>query len=306
MSAAVSLSLLCIVGGQDVFLRHTSPEYLPIFMMHGVDDYAHAFNDMNLWIQERHVNTSTYPIAMYEGPGHSWIDLNTQAVKVAQYIREAAKDSNMTAYHLVCHSQGALLCRAIVQEMDDHRVHTLISMSGPQMGVYGPSYIDFLEKIPIVGKQLLNVTYENLYLLVDSPGIRDISLANMWHDPVHEAAFLTRNQFLPKYNGLIDDELGNARRKANFLRLQKAVFLVGDGQDEIEPRCSGIFGYLRQGSRTDVASMREQELYVNDTFGLRSLNEVGRLFTAVAPGVQHEDWIQSRAVFEEFVLPHLV
>lgn len=36
-------------------------------------------------------------------------------------------------YHLLCHSQGALLCRCIAQEWDNHNVSSLVSIAGPHV-----------------------------------------------------------------------------------------------------------------------------------------------------------------------------
>ena len=38
-----------------------------------------------------------------------------------------------TTYSLL----GALICRALLELMEDHNVHTFISLSGPQAGQYG-------------------------------------------------------------------------------------------------------------------------------------------------------------------------
>ncbi|KNC70931.1 hypothetical protein SARC_16537 [Sphaeroforma arctica JP610] len=65
-----------------------------------------------------------------------------QAEGIKQYIRATiaadTTDSFSAGYHLVCHSQGALTCRAVVETMDDHHIHTFVSLAGPQMGIYGP------------------------------------------------------------------------------------------------------------------------------------------------------------------------
>ncbi|KAH0630507.1 hypothetical protein JD844_013577 [Phrynosoma platyrhinos] len=39
--------------------------------------------------------------------------------------------------HLICYSQGGLICRALLSTTPDHNVDTFISLSSPQMGQYG-------------------------------------------------------------------------------------------------------------------------------------------------------------------------
>merc|ERR1712166_882720 len=123
-------------------------------------------------------------------------------------------------YDLVCHSQGAVVCRTLVENMDDHGVHTLISMAGPQMGAWG-------EKIKTnagVNHMLLQA---DLSHLIYTPMLqRSNSVANLWNDPTKHSEFVAGNQFRPVFNGLTSDVRGNARRKANFIRLRRAVFLV--------------------------------------------------------------------------------
>lgn len=311
MSRLVSgFCLLQRALGQDLFLASTQ-SYLPVFMMHGVDDNAKSeFTSMTQWLQTEHPGTETYPIAMYEDMPGSWVDLNVQVTKISAYIRKTADEQQMSGYHLVCHSQGGILCRAIIEDMDDHRVHSFVSLAGPQMGVYGPAFFDFMKTIPII-KFLQNATYQDICAVVYNSAGQLISVANMWHDPVHEDLYLKGNSFLPKINGQTDDAEGNARRKANFLRLEKAVFLTGtvDGSDYeggIEPDLSGVFSFFKPGSRTEMVSMKEQQVYVEDSFGLRSLDEAGKLVTKVVPGVSHHMWVDTEEVVKEHIFPHLV
>ena len=40
-------------------------------------------------------------------------------------------------FNLVCHSQGGVICRALIEHWDGHNVSTFVSLAGPQMGVQG-------------------------------------------------------------------------------------------------------------------------------------------------------------------------
>jgi hypothetical protein len=48
-----------------------------------------------------------------------------------------------TGYDLVCHSQGALICRLALQSFPS-KCRNFVSLGGPQMGIYGPSYLKFV------------------------------------------------------------------------------------------------------------------------------------------------------------------
>lgn len=205
---------------------------------------------------------------------------------------------------------GGLTCRALVEYMDDHNVHTLISMAGPQMGVYGETFLDFMKKYPSLEKLTFANAYAILYTWLAQ---KTLSVANMWNDPTKHGDFLSGNRFLPFYNGLTDDS-GNAKRKANFIRLQKAVFLTGIPQPQpgseydggIEPFQSGVFGFYKDGSQTEFVEMKEQQVYTEDTFGLKTLDVAGKLLTSAVPNVGHGDWVHDDEVVKKYVLPHLV
>jgi len=42
-----------------------------------------------------------------------------------------------TGVNLLCYSQGGVVCRAAVQMLDNHNVHTVITLSSPLDGQYG-------------------------------------------------------------------------------------------------------------------------------------------------------------------------
>lgn len=310
-------------------LAEQAAVYRPVFMMHGINDNAKSeFTPIVQWLQELHPGTATYPLAMFENLV-SLEALEHQLEGIALHIRKvvAANPAQFTnGYHLLCHSQGGLLCRTLVQYMDDHKVHTLISLAGPQLGVYGPRFFDFMKSMKalygivtgnfgdgvalIFQEALQNFTYENVYIFAYSwVGQTTFSVANMWNDPMHRPDFL-HDSWLAKYNGLTSDE-GDAARKANFVRLQKAVFLTGapsdgDWDGGIEPASSGVFGFFADGSRSSQVTMKDQLVYTSDTFGLKTLDDVGKLVTQAVADVGHHSWVDDRALFEQYILPHLV
>jgi len=51
--------------------------------------------------------------------------------------------------------------------------------------------------------------------------------------------------------------------------------------------------------------LKDQPFYLADTFGLRTLDESGRLNLTVVPNATHGDWTGDRALIAAWVLPHL-
>lgn len=46
-------------------------------------------------------------------------------------------EENPGGVHLLCYSQGGLICRGIIESMGDIDVSTFVSLSSPQGGQYG-------------------------------------------------------------------------------------------------------------------------------------------------------------------------
>lgn len=275
-------------------------------MLHGINAHASDFDGAKKWIEAAHPGTFTYALPVFQGIPASWANLGYQLATIAKDIDALIAQNQALfsgGYHLVCHSQGGLLCRCLTETMNNHSVHTLVSMAGPQMGVYDRAYFKFFGK-------LANFTLSDIYIL--AYGIIEqstLSVANMWDDPMHHSEYLSSNYFLPELNGVRGDP---SKYKANFLRLSKAVFLVGAQADGVTydggigPWQSGAWGHYAPGSESKIQPMEQQPLYTGDTFGLRTLNETGRLLVQTPAGVPHSGWIDDEATFAQYVLPHLV
>jgi len=145
-----------------------------------------------------------------------------QTQHVLKYLQNLVQNNSSFAngWHLVCHSQGALLCRAVIENWDGHNINTFISLAGPHLGQYGTD-------IPF--PFLFNVTTEEAYLLLYTPIAQDtFSVAGYWHDPRHEQDYLTSVRFLPDINNVRNGSF-NSAFKTNFEGLQQLVLLGSDG-----------------------------------------------------------------------------
>jgi|TARA_B110000305_G_C19190848_1_gene516508 hypothetical protein len=138
---------------------------------------------------------------------------------------------------------------------------------------------------------------------------KELSVANMWADPTHFDKYVKDNKFLPKYNGLTSDADGNAKRKENFLRVKKAVFLVGDMgattyDGGIGPWESGAWSYYKEGSETEFIGMEENTVYSEDLFGLKSMDDRGDLEVKTVPSISHNSWVNDSPTRKEYVFPY--
>eukprot|EP01134_Creolimax_fragrantissima_P002383 CFRG2383T1 len=269
--------------------------------MHGIHDSEYAWDHFKKWIDTHHPGTPVYAIPLFSMLT-SFAPLWKQSDGIARYIRDKVeKDRNRTfadGYHLVCHSQGALTCRAVVETMSDHNIHTFVSLAGPQMGIFGA--YSFLETFfPNTGPHLV---WRVAYSWVAQ---RALSVCNMWKDvmsPRSRQAYYAHQEFLPVLNNE-RNHTGPPHFAHNMIRLKKAVFFGSPDDTEIMPWESTVFGYYTPSSPNHIVPMKRQPVYRNDAFGLRTLDEDGRLFLNILHGIAHNDWIHSEAFVVTYLIP---
>ena len=239
-------------------------------------------------------------LPLYENDASFLTPLKKQVAGVADAIR-ALVAANATlygdGYHLVCKSQGGLICRCVLEAMADHAVDTFVSLAGPQMGVYGTDFFNSI-KVPLLENATADTMWRIAYTTLGQDLISD---ANMWRDPKHLPQYYEYDKFLPGYT-----DNATAAMKANFVRLKSAVFCVGSGDPYdggIEPYQTAIFGFV--DATGAITPMEQQPVYQSDTFGLQTLDESGRLNLTVVPGARHADWTGNEDLITTWVLPHL-
>ena len=274
--------------------------FKPVIMMHGVGSGAGEMNTIERLLKERDNSTLVTSLPLYEGQPNSW-DHNLQeqvdgVIDAVKNLIAENPEAYADGYHFVCKSQGAVTCRAVIESWSYHNVRNFVSLAGPQSGVYGRAYFESLKYLP---KWLVGTTTEEIYLVAYKSLGQDISVGNLWRDPNHLQDFLDKNNFIPKYTEKATEDM-----KSNFLKLKKAVFCVGSGHaydGGIEPWQTGVFGSVVDGK---MLNMTQRDFYLNDQFGLKTLDESGRLELTIVPDVSHNDWTGNEDVIRKYVLPH--
>ena len=286
-----------------LLLLTSADAYLPIIMMHGVGSDAGEMNEIAKIIAKNHPNTTVTSLPLFENSPSAWDHpLQTQVDGVIDAIRKLVADDPEgyeNGYHLVCKSQGALTCRCVIEMMDDHKVEHFVSLAGPQMGVFGTAYFDGLEKYGLP-EWFVKATAESMWLVAYNALGQRISVGNMWRDFNHLNSFEEHDEFIPKFTAKATSAM-----RSNFIRLKKAVFCVGSGPSYdggIEPWQTGAWGFWNADGV--MQNMTEHNFYKNDTFGLRTLDETGRLNLTIVPNVSHSDWTGNDKIIETYVLPY--
>ncbi|XP_067865498.1 lysosomal thioesterase PPT2 [Heterodontus francisci] len=266
--------------------------YKPVIVVHGLFDSPGDFKMLQGFINETHPGTNVTVIDLFD---------HTQSLKslwsqvdgfkeVIYPIMQNAADG----VHMICYSQGGLVCRGILSTMPDHNVDTLISLSSPQLGQYGDTnYLKWLFPHYVKSK---------LYHFCYTQFGQCVSICNYWNDPHHHDLYLSTSEYLAFLNS--ERENPNATEwKKNFLRIKNLVLIGGPDDGVITPWQSSHFGFYDENET--VVDMREQLVYLKDTFGLKSLDSRGAITTFLVNNVHHTEWHSNRTVFDNCIIKWL-
>uniref|UniRef100_A0A3B3DT26 palmitoyl-CoA hydrolase n=1 Tax=Oryzias melastigma TaxID=30732 RepID=A0A3B3DT26_ORYME len=200
--------------------------YKPVILVHGVFSGPSSFKNLSRFIKKAHPGTEVTAIDLFNNEKSTksmWKQIDDFA-KVIQKIMEKSPEG----VHLLCYSQGGLICRGVLSKLPNHNVHNFIVLSSPLAGQFGvPEMLH--EFIPVSGRKLV---YLICYRRVVQ---RHFSICNYWNDPHRRVKDLKFNNFLPLLNGEKAHGKMAGKWKKNFLRIKKLVLIGGPGDDVITP-----------------------------------------------------------------------
>nr|XP_045013075.1 lysosomal thioesterase PPT2 isoform X2 [Jaculus jaculus] len=266
--------------------------YKPVIVVHGLFDSSYSFRHLLEYINETHPGTVVTVLDLFDGR-ESLRPLWEQV----QGFQEAVKpimEKAPQGVHLLCYSQGGLVCRALLSVMEEHNVDSFISLSSPQMGQYGDT--DYLKWLFPTSMR------SNLYRICYSPWGQEFSICNYWHDPHHDDLYLNASSFLALINGERDHPNATAWRK-NFLRVGHLVLIGGPDDGVITPWQSSFFGFY--DANETVLEMEEQLVYLRDSFGLKTLLARGAIVRCPMAGISHTNWHSNRTLYDTCIEPWL-
>uniref|UniRef100_A0A8K9Y448 palmitoyl-CoA hydrolase n=1 Tax=Oncorhynchus mykiss TaxID=8022 RepID=A0A8K9Y448_ONCMY len=165
--------------------------------------------------------------------------------------------------------QGGLICQGLLSTLPDHNVQSFISLSSPQAGQYGDTEILTLF-FPHYLKARSQLFF---FFFFFAPKCFVLP------DPHQRERFLKSSNYLAL---------------KNFLRINKLVLIGGPDDGVITPWESSQFGFY--DFNETIVEMRNQEWYVRDSFGLKTLHARGDLAVYVLSGVKHSYWHSNETV----------
>eukprot|EP00744_Colponema_vietnamica_P027819 GILI01041931.1.p1 GENE.GILI01041931.1~~GILI01041931.1.p1 ORF type:complete len:323 (+),score=47.52 GILI01041931.1:282-1250(+) len=283
----------------------------PILLLHGLNAGPGIFNGLVSFLRQLSPETPIISLDFYNDLW-SLVPLSRQAKKLSLLLSQLqSRPGFEDGYHMICHSQGAVLGRAAVTMTPNHKVLTFVSLAGPQGGLFGTFGLERK------GKGVAQKALPKMHHIFYSPiAQRMLSVAQLWRDPAPSchATFVKRNQFLPLINNETPHPLSEAFVD-NFKRVGRVVLAGGPADEQIMPWESCFFCHLSTISsppatplpphRYITELLRTQPVYADDLFGLRSLDEAGRLHLVVLEDANHHSWIFNTDLFREHILPFL-
>ncbi|XP_026790737.3 lysosomal thioesterase PPT2 [Pangasianodon hypophthalmus] len=262
----------------------TADGYRPVIIVHGLFDGPRQFIQLASFINHTYPGINVTTVDMYDDIASLkplWEQVN-RFRKAVGHIMENAKDG----IHLICFSQGGLVCRGIIATLPKHNVHSLIFLSSPLSGQYGvTSYLRYA-----FPKCLKHLVYKLCYNCFG----QKISICNFWNDPHQRERYLKSNKYLALLNGEIKHPNLTEWRE-RFLGIKKLVLIGGPDDGVITPWQSSHFGFYN--SKETVVEMKQQDWYLSDVFGLKTLDSRGDLVQCVFSDVEHTRWHSNLTVY---------
>lgn len=278
-------------------LSIVAQQYIPIVLVHGVmsDDYGMQPTEEYI---RKHMGDDVYIKNIQLGFGE--VTSLTNVYYQAEYLREAIQtDPKLKdGFNFVVHSQGGLVSRYYLEKYNNPQVLTYISWGSPQQGIFGtPGTLDARFK-------WLDYMEGYAHHIMYSWGFqRYVGFAGYWHDSLHYEKYLAKASFLPYVNNEVDHD-DAALFKKNICSLKNMIVVMSTKEEIVEPRESCHFGFYKPGSKTEMMPLFDTEMYKEDTLGLRTLYESGRLHLRIAD-CTHSNFQEDEKNFIENGLEYL-
>nr|CAD2177767.1 unnamed protein product [Meloidogyne enterolobii] len=193
-------------------------------------------------------------------------NMNEQINIVCEMLKE---DVNLLkGYNAIGFSQGGLFMRAIAQRCPYPPIRNLISVGGPQQGVFGLPHCSGSVAICDTIRHLLDYGAYETFIQ------RTIVQAQFWHDPNKRKEYQRKNIFLTDLNC---ETTCNSTYKNNLLKLKNFVLIKFLKDEKMQPKQTSWFGFYAENDTNTIIPMEKTRLYQEDLIGLKTLEESGRL-----------------------------
>ncbi|XP_059809159.1 lysosomal thioesterase PPT2-A-like, partial [Hypanus sabinus] len=179
-----------LLAASVAIVLQVTRSYKPVIVVHGLFDSPGDLLTLQTYINQSHPGTSMTIIDLFDRTQSLkslWSQVEGFKQAIVPTMQKAAN-----GVHMICYSQGGLICRGILSTMPDHNVHTLITLSAPLLGRYGDT--DYLKWF------FPKYVKSNLYHFCYTQFGRCFSVCNYWNDPHHHVMYLNFSNNLALLN----------------------------------------------------------------------------------------------------------
>jgi len=279
MAAKVALCTfllgLCATISQGLLVNPATPT--PIVLWHGMGDSC--CNPFSMGSVKRYLESKipgVYVLSLMIGDNVIQDTENGFVLQVPDQIQLACNivknDTRLAnGFHAVGFSQGGLFIRGMVQECGHIApVRSLVSIGGPQQGVYGVPYC--------LGEEHTLCDYMRRLLNYGAytSWVQDILVqAQYWHDPLAEQEYVNKSLFLAKYNN--QGPVKNSAYKSNLMSVEKFLLVKFSKDTMVDPKGSEWFSWFDEDDSSQMVALNQTQLYKQDWIGLKALDQANKL-----------------------------
>lgn len=173
------------------------------------------------------------------------------------------------------------MSRHMIQDCDlgQYKVRNYLSLAGPQQGVQMTPWC-------FTGTWCNILTYLENHLDGFEAAQDHLAPADYWNNPQPDAfaAMLKYSIWLPYINNMKQHDKYD-QYKQRFSALNRAQFVRFQNDTVIYPNDSTQFG--TRNADGEMIPMKDTKIYTEDSFGLKTMDEAGKLSFIEIPGQDH-------------------
>ncbi|KDO35472.1 hypothetical protein SPRG_00319 [Saprolegnia parasitica CBS 223.65] len=253
---------------------------LPVVLMHGMGDAA-GNPGMQRLRKAVAAHLNTYVTNVQIGDSVAADSSNSFFMKfdtqVDLFAKQVANDPNLAeGFNAMGFSQGNLLIRGYIERYNTPPVKNFISVHGPLAGV---GALPHCAPTSFICKQINAIISTAAY--TDTVQGK-LAQANYFRDPSQIAAYLAHALFLPDINN--EKSVKTPEYKTRFASLTHLALVRAAHDTMVYPHESEWFGAYADGQSDVVLPMRSTQWYQQDSFGLATLDDSGRITLYETPG----------------------
>jgi len=291
------LLLFSLGKGFEIVLDEKSSPPTPVVLWHGMGDSCcnpFSMGSVTRYIEKQIPGVYVHSLMIGENVVQDtengfFLNINSQIELACQRIKEDPKLQG--GYHAVGFSQGGLFFRGLAERCPEPPIKNLVSVGGPQQGVYGlPKCLGENHRLCDYVRRLLNYGAYIGWIQ------RLLVQAQYWHDPLAEQEFSEKSLFLADINNQGSDK--NQTYKENLMKLEHLVLVKFSQDTVVDPKGSEWFSWFDSSSAQTMVPLQQTVLYQEDWIGLKQLDQSGRLKLMAVDG----DHLQlSQEAFDEII-----